>query len=273
MVRVVVYDYPNPQPEDVCHPQGKQEAFYSTGFVVKDMDSYYIVTSMHVMSHPYACVYYHVAPNLGMAAKGSRYSPILDLVLLEIVIPEEEAKKAAVTAAMKAAIPLQGTAYYHRNPREGSSLVTLGYKKGSKTLERLTTKLVDKDQNLSALLDSYGGLQNVKMEIEDAGMPLLTRKVYKLESCGLKPGYSGAPVFNAQGDLVAIGNGGIMRDETCLFTWGIPFMIGTSAESTVISHLKTWGTKHYPCKGNAVYPCRGDVAKALFSTKNNRSYE
>ncbi len=269
MVRVVVYDYPNPRPEDVCNPEGKPGAFYSTGFVVKDVEGYYIVTSMHVMSHQYACVYYNVAPSVSMAAKLRRYSKILDLALLELVVPKEETKKAA----MQAAIPLQGTAYYKLNPREGAELVTLGYREGSKILERLTTKLLDKNQNLSALLNSYEGLQDVKVQIEDAGMPVLSRKVYKFESCGLKPGYSGAPVFNDEGELVAIGNGGILRDETCLFTWGIPFMIGTREDSTVISHMKRYGGTRYPCRGNAVYPCRGEVIKELFSTKGKSHHE
>jgi hypothetical protein len=188
----------------VSHPDGTNSI--GTGFVWKQKN--HVVTSLHLVSgykDPKIIVKY----KFPYRAKIKSVLLDADLVLLEIEpspIPGKELPdRDPIMAIMLAP------------PKYKDEVTALGYHRDTEGLQaiELNKGYIEKPEILSRLVP-----QNTKEELRKGKLPDLNLPIYYMTG-SLLPGYSGAPIFNLQGQLLGIGNGGL-ENGAASTSWVIP---------------------------------------------------
>lgn len=174
-----------------------------TGFVWKNPNQ--IVTSLHGMSRngTIRVLYLNQA---WREAKIKRVLQKADLVLLEL-IPGQSPVPAGV-------VPL--TSFSDQPIRFGTEIYAMGYNLGAEGSSSRTLKkgFVD-PETLNSLIPKKD-----KTALATLGFPALDLHILYLEG-SLLPGYSGSPVFDPQGRLIGVGDGGLEKGASNV-SWIIP---------------------------------------------------
>ncbi len=194
------------------------EANICTGFVWKTPNQ--IVTSLHAMNRggEITVLYLNQAPR---KAKIKKILHKADLVLLELLPGESAPPSGVVPLTTFNAQPIKfGTEVYavgYNNGAQGSSSRTL--KKGDIDPETLDFLIPKKDKTILAKV----------------GFPALDLPIIYLEG-SLLPGFSGAPVFDPQGRLIGVGDGGLEKGASNV-SWIIPAKYLTELENSTTTSL------------------------------------
>jgi hypothetical protein len=179
---------------------GNGEAGVCTGFIWKQEN--WVVTSLHAMRHG-ATIRVQYLDQYWREGDISRVYKEADLVLIEV--------KGSVPDGI---VPI--SRYDETKIPYNTNIHTIGYNNGAKgSSSRLLTKGFVDPETLDALVPKKD-----KDEIAKAGFPSLDLEIIYLDG-SLLPGYSGSPVFDKDGDLVGIGNGGLESGQSNV-SWVIP---------------------------------------------------
>lgn len=173
-----------------------------TGFVWKKPNQ--VVTSLHAMrpGMPIKVLFLNEA---WRTAKVVRVLEKADLVLLEITDPQP---------VPSGVVPL--TSYNDQPIKFGTDIFAMGYNNGATGSSSRTLKkgFVD-PENLDNLVP-----KSDRVALSNIGFPALDLHILYLEG-SLLPGYSGSPVFDPQGRLIGIGDGGLEKGASNV-SWLIP---------------------------------------------------
>ncbi|WP_439482770.1 S1 family peptidase [Cyclobacterium plantarum] len=189
-----------------------------TGFLWKTPDQ--IVTSLHGMS-PTGEIRILYS---GQAWRKARIKKILqkaDLVLLEL-LPGQPALPAGM-------VPIN--AFHPEKVPIGTDVFALGYNGGATGSSSRQMKKGYVDPETLAELIPKKDLDALKR----IGFPALDLNIFYLEG-SLLPGFSGAPVFDAQSRLIGIGDGGLEKGASNV-SWIIPATYLPELENSSISAL------------------------------------
>jgi hypothetical protein len=180
-----------------------KESNVCTGFVWKTPTQ--IVTSLHAMS-PGGTIKVLYLNQAWRKAKIKKVLLKADLVLLEI-LPGEDPIPSGV-------VPL--TSINDQPIRFGTEVYAMGYNRGATGSSSRTMKKGYVDpETLDNLIP-----KNDRIALEKIGFPALNLHILYLEG-SLLPGYSGAPIFDTQGRLIGIGDGGLEKGASNV-SWIIP---------------------------------------------------
>lgn len=181
-------------------PPGELER-RASGFVWQQQN--YVVTSLHAMLPKPAKIEVR-CQDTPYYATVERVLKHADLVLLKV----EE--------AMEQCIPLTLENIYESPPAENAELVAFGYRPLVKRLHTKHLKLAfPADATLDGLIE-----KPMRRPMQLLNMPSLDLPIY-LVSGGIRKGYSGGPVFDMQGNLVGVVEGGLDKG-TSDHNWLIP---------------------------------------------------
>jgi hypothetical protein len=184
-----------------------------TGFVWKTPTQ--VVTSLHAM-RPGASIQVLYLNQAWRKARIKKFLLKADLVLLEI-LPDEEPVPAGV-------VPL--TSFNDQPVKFGTEIFAMGYNNGATGSSSRTLKKGYVDpENLENLIP-----KSDKSAITKIGFPALDLHILYLEG-SLLPGYSGSPVFDPQGRLIGIGDGGLEKGASNV-SWLIPSSYLTELENS-----------------------------------------
>lgn len=177
-----------------------------TGFLWNDAHSF--VTAYHVVAgNPDSMEIHFTKTNWKISKKDITIKRILkeaDLVLLEL------------NHTYSTALPLVKNAYDYDGMYD---LTVIGYPKGINTsIGRTLVPLIDYPEKLIDLLNSEMR-ENISRAVRYSGFDMGI-EIIPFQS-GLLKGDSGAPIFDDNGTLVAIGNGGY-KDFDADLCWSIP---------------------------------------------------
>ncbi|RJE76953.1 hypothetical protein BGP78_01515 [Pseudoalteromonas sp. MSK9-3] len=172
----------------------------ATGFVWQTPSQ--IVTSLHVLgSHPNAQIIIEFNKKRRRASV-SKILPEADLVLLTVSRP------------LKNWQPLR--AFQTEKPTYRASVTALGFNRGALAMStRELLKGYAKPEVLKQFLPP-----NAVEKLSVSNIPDINLPIYYLDG-SLLPGFSGAPVFDREGQLIGIGNGGL-EDGAASVSWVIP---------------------------------------------------
>ena len=195
-----------------------KESKVLTGFIWKSPNQ--IVTSLHGMSRTgdIKVVY------PGNAVRKMRIKQVLekaDLVLLE-VSPGQPAPPSSLTPITQLNVA---------NITFGSEVFALGYNSGA---QGSSTRILKKGYVDPELLSNLIPEKDRK-QIQSLGYPDLNMHILYVEG-SLLPGYSGAPIFDAQGKLIGIGNGGLENGASNV-SWIIPCRYLQELEASTSTNL------------------------------------
>jgi len=205
LVRVKVTVDANAKKYNVC-----------TGFVWKNPNQ--VVTSLHAM-RPGAPIQVLYLNEAWRKAKIVKFLLKADLVLLEI-LPDEKPVPAGV-------VPI--TSFSTQPIKFGTEIFAMGYNNGASGSSSRTLKKGYVDpENLGNLVPNTD-----KAALEKIGFPALDLPILYLEG-SLLPGYSGSPVFDPQGRLIGIGDGGLEKGASNV-SWLIPAKYLTELENAPVS--------------------------------------
>jgi len=177
-----------------------------TGFLWKKNSE--IVTSLHAM-RPGATIEIRYHGGFTHFAKIKSTFPDADLVLLEVL-------DLATNP-----VPAQAVAIKTYNPqpiKHNEELHTVGYYGGGRASMSRSLKKGDLDPE---------DLRHVVIKPEyvqiltKVGFPQIDLPIIYLTGGSLLPGFSGAPIFNNNGELIGIGNGGLESGQNNI-SWAIP---------------------------------------------------
>lgn len=196
----------------------QKESKVLTGFIWKSPNQ--VVTSLHGMSRTGDIMV--VYP--GNAVRKMRIKQVLekaDLVLLE-VSPGQPAPPSNLTPITQVNVA---------NISFGSEVFALGYNSGAKgSSTRILKKGYVDPELLSNLIPDKD-----RRQIQSLGYPDLNMNILYVEG-SLLPGYSGAPIFDTQGKLVGIGNGGLENGASNV-SWIIPCRYLQELEASTATNL------------------------------------
>lgn len=175
----------------------------ATGFIYGDEAS--VVTSFHVVSGAQRVQVKFSSGGSLVAAEVVRVIKKQDLALLELKKPS--ARTPLVTSASAS--------------RRGDRLLCLGYPFNIPTIDDTLVTVKTLGKKLKDIIPP-----NVKKDLDDIGFPDTLSEIINLDG-HLLPGHSGAPLFNDDGRIVAVSNGGLA--------------VGAASRSWAIdaSHLKS----------------------------------
>jgi hypothetical protein len=194
------------------------ESNVCTGFVWKTPNQ--VVTSLHAMS-PGGTIKVLYLNQAWRKAKIKKVFQKADLVLLEL-LPGEEAVPSGV-------VPL--TSYNDQPIKFGTEIFAMGYNSGAQGSSSRTLKKGYVDpETLDNLIP-----KSDKTALARIGFPALDLHILYLEG-SLLPGYSGSPVFDPQGRLVGVGDGGLEKGASNV-SWIIPAKYLVDLENSTISTL------------------------------------
>lgn len=187
-----------------------------TGFVWKKPNQ--IVTSLHAM-RPNAPIKVLYLNQEWRNAKIVKFLLKADLVLLEI-LPGQDPVPSGVVAL---------TSFSDQAIKFGTEVYSMGYNNGATGSSSRTLKkgFVD-PENLGNLVPNSD-----KTALAKIGFPELNLPILYLEG-SLLPGYSGSPVFDQQGRLIGIGDGGLEKGASNV-SWLIPAKFLTELENAPAS--------------------------------------
>ena len=195
------------------------KGYASSGFIWKDDAT--VVTSLHAMKQgaTYKVFYNNKFPRDAEVYKVYKDA---DLVLLKTNIDERP-----LTSEVK---PL--TSYSSTRPEFGDKLYAQGFHGGSKG--HRTTPLEKNDANPETLKMLVWEKEK-RQTLIDLGFPSIDLDIVYLVG-SLLPGYSGSPIYNTKGELVAIGNGGLENGATGV-SWAIPASYLEKLDNSAVSSL------------------------------------
>lgn len=197
----------------------QNESNVQTGFVWKSPGQ--IVTSMHGMSRT-GTIRVLYAGNAWREARITKVLQKADLVLLELV-PGQPAPPAGVSPIMS----------FSSDPiRYGTEVYAIGYNSGAIGSSSRTLKRGDAEppETLARLIPPKD-----KAVLSRVGFPDINIPIIYLEG-SLLPGFSGAPVYNANNKLIGIGDGGLEKGASNV-SWIIPAKYLTELENSNVTTL------------------------------------
>lgn len=169
-----------------------------SGFVWPDRGR--VVTALHVVEHCTGLTVYYQGPGALRAARIERTLAAADLAQLQVTeVP------AAATVAILAEAPA----------KPADELMALGFRLAAPKMASTKLSVPWGSTRLEDLLPD-----SVRQSLSIAGVPSLSLTVLPLDG-HLLPGHSGAPIFNASGQVVAMGDGGLERGAASI-SWGVP---------------------------------------------------
>lgn len=177
----------------------------SSGFLYGD-DNRTVITTLHSVLPPGGTIEVFCRGNPTNAAV-KQYLQAADLVLLEAV-----EDLSALGCA-----PISGLTVEASAPGSGTDLYAFGFKPGNSrsAFSKKLSKASGDPENLGVLLPD-----KVLSKIRGPFMPDLRQPLYYVNG-GIYPGYSGGPVFNDQGALVGVVQGGLDKG-TSNHDWLVP---------------------------------------------------
>lgn len=203
----------------VTNVNGSKERKVLTGFVWKNPNQ--IVTALHGMQPGWKIEVKYANQAAFREARVKKVLPKADLVLLELVTPQSgSASIVPITEAFVGKIAFEETMY------------CLGLAMGSTGIpsRTLSKGFLQPKETLEYLVPP-----NVKEELRKTSLGLDLDIIY-FHNGNLLPSNSGAPIFNKQGKLVGIGNGGLEKG-TVNISWAIPAKYITELENSSITQL------------------------------------
>jgi hypothetical protein len=196
----------------------ERESKVLTGFVWKTPNQ--VVTSLHGMSKTGTIKVLF----MNQAWRNVRIKKILqkaDLVMLE-VLPGQDPVPIGVA-------PINN--FHVGTIRLGADVFAFGFNSGATgSSSRILRKGDVKPETLFDLLPSKD-----KNALAKIGFPALDLNILYLEG-SLLPGFSGAPVFDSQGRLIGVGDGGLEKGASNV-SWIIPAKYITELENSTVSSL------------------------------------
>lgn len=195
-----------------------KESKVLTGFVWKNPNQ--VVTSLHGMSKTGSIKVLYMN-EAWRKVKIKKVFQKADLVLLE-VLPGEPAVPIGVA-------PINN---FHVGPiKWRSEVFAFGYNSGAKgASSRILKKGSISPETLDYLIPNKDRAALAKI-----GFPALDLNILYLEG-SLLPGFSGAPVFDAQGRLIGVGDGGLEKGASNV-SWIIPAKYITELENSTVATL------------------------------------
>jgi S1-C subfamily serine protease len=181
---------------NVHSPDGTEVV--GTGFVCKDKS--YVVTTLHlVVGMPHVTVWYE---SYGKRQPARLFKKLerSDLALLQVDSPPDVIPLVVSDGAVA----------------PGDALIILGYPLGVPSLSSTDGKIREIGGKRLKDIIPY----DIRTNIENFGFPSVDAPVVDLEA-PLVPGHSGSPVLRQDGDVVAIGDGGLERGSGSR-GWAIP---------------------------------------------------
>lgn len=192
----------------------------ASGFIWKHHD--WVVTSLHAMQQG-AEIKVLYLNSFWRDAEVIRVLPKADLVLLKTNL-----------SAMPLSKPVKPiTSFYTGQVKFPEKLYAQGYHGGANG--HRTQSLEKGDANPETLEYLIVSIAD-KKKLKALGFPEIDLPVYFLNG-SLLPGYSGAPIYNAAGQLAAIGDGGLENGQINV-SWAIP--------ATYLSELENAGSTQLP---------------------------
>ncbi|KZW99888.1 hypothetical protein JL49_14770 [Pseudoalteromonas luteoviolacea] len=196
----------------VKKPHGEMSV--ATGFIW--LKPHWVVTALHVLDpEPKSKVIIDYGKKKRLA-KVHRVLPKADLVLLEVARPVSGWQ------------PIKQ--FKSNKPKYRASVTALGFHHGALAMStRELLKGYAKPEILKQFLPPYA----VKM-LSKTKSPHIELPIYYLDG-SLLPGFSGAPIFDSEGALIGIGNGGL-ENGAANVSWVIP---ASHLDSLIASEYKT----------------------------------
>ncbi|NLO50192.1 MAG: trypsin-like peptidase domain-containing protein [Bacteroidales bacterium] len=191
----------------------------ASGFIWKHDD--WVVTSLHAMQAG-AQIKVLYLNSYWRDAEVIRVLPKADLVLLKTNLSEMPLNKPVKPV----------TSFYTGQVKFREKLYAQGYHGGANG--HRTQSLEKGDANPETLEYLIVSIPN-KKKLKALGFPQIDLPVYFLNG-SLLPGYSGAPIYNTDGQLIAIGDGGLENGQINV-SWAIPATYLTELESTNSTQL------------------------------------
>ena len=198
----------------------------ATGFAWRKKD--WVVTSLHAMRKDASYIVERPGKQGEWKAVPIANLPDHDLVLLELR-DVRDPKKTLPDSALPDWKPFTSFAPV---PQFGSDVYALGYY-GSTPQPRIIIPKVESHSPLEGKIPTEHAAKLRKSNIPNVSLPVI-----HLMGTTLMPGYSGAPIANEKGELVAIGNGGLENGAIDI-SWGIHAKHLTSLEKAVGTKLPT----------------------------------
>lgn len=168
-----------------------------TGFVWPTADR--VVTAMHLVAGCQRLALYH---------EGRRVER--DAVVVSL-LHEGDLALLSITGAADWLPAVVAT----RRPDTQEDLAVLGYELGAPTMGSKSLKLSFGSSRLRDMLPDQ-----VRRELQTVGFPSVDLEILRLEG-HLLPGHSGAPIFDREGKVVAVANGGLENGAASI-SWGLP---------------------------------------------------
>ncbi len=182
-----------------------------------------IVTSLHAM-RPNATIEIRYHGGFTHFAKVKSTFANADLVLLEVLDLNTNPVPAQAVAIKT----------FNDNPiRHNEEIHTVGYYGGGRASMSRSLKKGDLDpEDLRHVVIKA---EYVKL-LETVGFPQINLPIIYLTGGSLLPGFSGAPLFNSNGDLIGIGNGGLESGQINI-SWAIPARFLQNLDDSQIASL------------------------------------
>lgn len=196
----------------------ERESTVMTGFAWKTPNQ--IVTSLHGMSKNGTIKVLYLK-DAWRKAKIKKVLQNADLVLLEILPGEPAVPSGVVPITNINTAPI----------RFGSDVYAFGFNSGaSASSSRMLKKGHVNPEVLASLIPKKD-----KDALAKIGFPALDLHILYLEG-SLLPGYSGSPVFDADGKLIGIGDGGLEKGASNV-SWIIPSKYLADLEASTVTSL------------------------------------
>jgi hypothetical protein len=203
----------------VTNVNGSKERKVLTGFVWKNPNQ--IITALHGMQAGWKIEVKYANQAAFREARVKKVLPKADLVLLELITPQSgSASILPITEAFVGKIAFEETMY------------CLGLAMGSSGIpsRTLSKGFLQPKETLEFLVPP-----NVKKELMNTSLGLDLDIIY-FHNGNLLPSNSGAPIFNKQGKLVGIGNGGLEKG-TVNISWAIPAKYISELENSTMTQI------------------------------------
>jgi S1-C subfamily serine protease len=168
-----------------------------TGFVWPSADR--VVTAMHLVTGCQQLALYHEGRRVERGASILTVTRESDLALLSV----------------RGTVDWPSAVVATRRPSGQEDLAVLGYELGAPTMSSKSLKLSFGSSLLRDMIPDQ-----VRRELQIVGFPSVDLEILRLEG-HLLPGHSGAPIFDRDGKVVAVADGGLENGAASI-SWGLP---------------------------------------------------